>query len=714
MPLEKSTTLQAEHIQLLAHEFAEQKPPDSITQLEPIADFEELYTFTQTHPTPIEFSPHNPAWRLEAVAARTIEAVAIAAHEQLLDTGYTELARILLEHTEYLYTYSEGKPRPKLEAGSALALAGTLCASLPQATLWQLAGFGRVATPLTLISPKPTDSHLTLPLNTALSLANQRKLPILEGAVTAYNTVLAPNFIPINPYKLPLNAHDFFDTLNLDFPGMQAVKTALIADNISAAKSEYTAFRQTFLDAKIADKTFHLPKRSDTYTTAKNYLESLLHLSIHPTPALKATTEIGIAATLFPECRHSETLLLLALRRYHWINNAFFHTDGFHKDRTVSAQVEAITDFNRFLSFCGKHTAHVEFLKEAVEKQVKACIHLSQPDTQLPSCGASPNPNINLLEIRSIDNSSAHSNEIPYPDTTSHPLHETGWYVMRNNWTPDAQYLFLDTRPHGKTNAHNIISQLTLHAHAQELTTASIRLLDGKPVDESALHRRWIATPAFDWFEGWRALTPHAENSQTANIHHKRSLFYLKGEYFILHDLLLAQNTHTLEQVFSLNRQTSLHTSENTLTVWTQSPGKSTLFLGATATPELTLTLDADTATYRLNGESPLVLNTILFPMQPEANTHPTLTNLPVRTDADVLATGFTLQLHNTTDTFLISDDGLTEMSAADITFVGEYLYLRQAPTNPDVQFTMLNGRFLQVGSRVLVDLDEPRESYVH
>ena len=99
--------------------------------------------------------------------------------------------------------------------------------------------------------------------------------------------------------------------------------------------------------------------------------------------------------------------------------------------------------------------------------------------------------------------------------------------------------------------------------------------------------------------------------------------------------------------------------------------------------------------------------------MRPTVKTHPTLSGISVRTDADVLGTGFTIDLPNTTDTFLISDDGLAEMSAADIRFVGEYLFLRRRAADTGVQFVMLNGRFLQVGQDVLADLDVPRESYV-
>ena len=352
MLLEEWTTLRSEHIHIVAAELAKQNLP-AIEQLEPIADFEELYTFAEANPTPVAFSPQNPVWRLTSVAARIIEAVAVAAHESLLDVGYPELARILLEHAEYLYVYPDGEPRQRLEAGSALALAGCVCASLPESELWRLAGFGRVAAVLAEVAPTPTDSHLTLPLDVAFALADEQNLAILDGAITAYNTVLGRNLTPQNRYELPLSDRGFFGVLDLDYPGMETVKTAVLADDIPKAKSEYAAFRRTSLNVQIEDKTGHVLERSDTYPTAKTYLECLLRLSIHPTPAIRGTTEIGIAAHLFPEFRGREQLHRLALRRYQWIVDAFFHSDGFHKDRTLRSQVEALADIARFLSIYG-------------------------------------------------------------------------------------------------------------------------------------------------------------------------------------------------------------------------------------------------------------------------------------------------------------------------------------------------------------------------
>ena len=698
MLLEKWTTLQTKHIQLLAQELAKQQIP-LIAQFEPIADFEELLTFSETNPTPVEFTPQHPAWRLESVAARVIEGIAAAAHEPLTEFGYRELARILLEHAVYLYAYPDGEPRPRLEAGSALALVGSLCASLPQSELWRLAGFGRVSAVLGEVAPASTDSHLTLPIDVAFSLANERHLPILTPAIDTYNAVLKRNFTPQNQFDLPLSDSDFFDALNLDFPGLETVKAAVSTDDIPAAKTAYTRFRQQFLKdfvGGLSNPDASLLERSDTYTTAKTYLECLLRLSVHPTPAITATTEIGIAAHLFPEYRGNEQLRKLALQRYQWIIDAFFHADGFHKDRTLRAQAEAIADFTRFLRF--QSDDQTEKLRMLLEKLVATCIHLSQPDCSFPPLGPLPAPNFDAVELCAIADSSFKS-----PDTTSHALPKTGCYVMRDNWKSDGQYLFFDAQPNGQPNDANT-SSLALYAHGRQLTIGAVSVLGTTSTISDVLDTQWITTPAFDFVEKWR---------QAAAVHHKRAIFYLKGEYFILHDLVLGAEAQTLEQTFYLGSGIDAHIDADAGHAWTEDARHSNLFIAATDnTTDLTVALDGDSVIYLCNSEPPTVLNTLLFPMRPGVKTHPTISDIEVRTDADVLGTGFTLELPNTTDTFLISDDGLAEMSTEDIQFVGEYLFLRRDASG-SIQFIMLNGRFLKVGPKVLADLAEPRESYV-
>ena len=700
MLLEEYTTIRTEHIQRLAQALAK-RTLSTIAQLEPIADFEELFTFSETSPTPIEFTPQHPAWRLESVASRIIEGAAIAAHEPLTELGYQELARILLEHGAYLYAYPDGELRPRLEAGSALALVGSLAAPLPQSEFWRLAGFGRISAVLAEVAPAPTDSHLTLPIDIAFSLANEQNLPILASTITTYNAVLKRDFTPQNPYNLPLSDNNFFDTLNLNFPGMEAVKAAVLADDIPAAKTAYTAFRREFLDAQIAHKTTPLLERSDTYTTAKTYLECLLRLSIHPTPAITATTEIGIAAHLLPEFRGSEQLRRLALRRYKWVADAFFDADGFHKDRTLRAQVEAIADFTRFLRF--QPDTQTEELRTLLEKLTATCIHLSKPDGSFPPLGPLPAPNFDAVELCTIVDGSFQREDFPYPDTTSHALPRTGCYVMRDSWETDAQYLFFDAHPSEKpTNTET--STLVLYAHGRQLTTGSVRVLDTTPSAPDPLDTQWITTSMADFVEKW---------DKTTEVQHKRAIFYLKGEYFILHDLVLGEETQILEQTFHLDNGIDAHINTDAGHVRAQDPRRSNLFIGVPGAKNLSVVLDGDSVIYRSRRKSPAVLNTLLFPMKPGVKSYPTISDISVSVDADVLGTGFTLQLGDTTDTFLISDDGLAEMSAADIRFVGEYLFLRRDASGAGRQFVMLNGRFLQVGPNVLADLDEPCESYM-
>ena len=703
MLLEKWTTIRPEHIQLLAQELAKQSA-SIIAQLEPIADCEELLTFSAANPTPVEFMPQHPAWRLESVAARVIEGVAVAAHEPLTEFGYRELARILLEHAVYLHVYPDGDPRPKLAAGSALALTGSVCASLPQSELWRLAGFGRISAVLAEVAPAPNDSHLILPIDIAFSLANERNLPILGAAIDTYNTVLKRDFTSRNRFDLPLSDSDFFDALDLDFPGMEAVKTAVCADDMYTAKTAYVDFRKDFLDSQ-REKTsaFLFLEKSDTYTTAKTYLESLLQLSIFPTPAIIATTEIGIATHLLPECRGSEQLHKFVLQRFKWIADTFFHPDGFHKERTLLAQTEAAADFARFLWFQSDvQDEQTKELRATLERLVAVCIHLSKPDRSFPPLGPLLLPDFDVLQLCTITESS-----FKYPDTTSHALPETGLYVMRDNWEPDAQYLFFNAHLSGESNDPDT-SQLSLYAHGQQLMTGSYRVLETTTWVSDIFNTQWITTPAFDWLEKWY---------QATDLYHKRAIFYLKGEYFILHDLVLSDDAlslevETLEQIFRLDQNVDIYMNTGVGHAWTQTAQETNLFIGTLGMVPPIIELAEEGIVYRYISKSPSIVNTLLLPMKPGIKARPTTSIIPVTTDDGALATGFTLVFPNRTDTFLISDDGLAEMSAEDIRFVGEYLFLRRGVSG-DVRFILLNGQYLQVDSEILADLAEPRESYV-
>ena len=587
-----------------------------------------------------------------------------------------------------------------------------------------MAGFGRIATNLAEVSSTPPDSHVLQPIEAAFQLANTLNLPILNSAIECYNTILNYDFTQPKSIKFPLSDNEFFEYLNVEFEGLENVKSSYLQGDLTAAKSEYTKFRLDFIES--FELTSDIEKTNDFFSV-KQYLDCLLKLSIYPTPVISATTEIGIAALIFPEFRISQQVLRLAYRRYKWIIEAFFYPDGFHKDLVGRSQAEAMSDFSRFLHIYEKTRQHtysecISEMKKSLAQQTKACIYLSQPDLSFPPfVTGNETDKLDFIEKDDVGNVILKDSE---HKVFSHALPYAGYYVMRDSWESDAQYLCFDSGPLGKLGYEDKLS-FVLSAYRQQLITHDLDnsngdqehrtsksfnclLIDGKgqmcgQTLESVIipdpDVRWIATSAYDFVEGWY---------KTSDYHHKRSIFYVKGEYFILHDTVLGEGEHSLEQIFNLNTS---YISQRAGQVWTQGTGQSNIFIGAVDVKGLTVHIDRNKLIFHIRPELPSVLNVVLFPLKPNVE-QPIVSSVPVKSDADVLATGFTVKSNGIADTFLISDDGYAEMSTSDtersIEFKGEYLYLR------DDRFVMLNGKYLKVGTKVLADLDEPREHFIY
>ena len=235
---------------------------------------------------------------------------------------------------------------------------------------------------------------------------------------------------------------------------------------------------------------------------------------------------------------------------------------------------------------------------------MEVCIHLRQPDGSFPPLGPLPAPNFDAVELCTIVDSDFQREDLPSTDPTSHALPETGCYVMRDSWEPDAQYLFFDAHPSGKPNNTNT-STFVLYAHGRHLTSGAVRVPEMPLSASDRIDTQWITTPAFDCVEKWH---------QTTTVHHKRAIFYRKGEYFILHDLVLGDAAHILEQVFHLGRGEASHIGTDTGSTWTQDARRSNLFIGAVETTDLSVTVDdgqlyLSTASGIANGNEHIVIS---------------------------------------------------------------------------------------------------------
>ncbi len=710
MSLSDYTAISSEQVALLASTLAKRDMP-VINQFEPVADFEELFTFSQEHSTPIVYNENHPPWRLESVATRTIEAIALAAHEPLNEFGWDSLAQILIEHAEFLYAFpEEHTARERLTAGTALALVGCVCSTIPQSELWRLAGFGRIALTLNEALPAPLDTHITQPLNGVFSLANAMNLPILDTAIECYCSVLNCNFTSKNALKFPLSDEDFIQYLNLDHQGLQSVKSAVTAGESGLAKVNYTEYRKRYVRSFGELSDLH---KADSFKTGKSYLDCLLRLMIYPSPSIYGTTEIAIATLLLPELRIIEQLRRMASRRYKWIADSYFYPDGFHKDRSIRSQIDAISDFSRFLRTYDTVKSEFQFtcieeMETLLNRQMEACIFLRQPNLSFPPIDANAHSDLNVIkDFNSIDRRL---------ENPSYPLPYTRYYVMRDSWKSDAQYLFFDGGTKEKlsfvlyANGRQLITHehKRKNAHSTANTPYNVILIDGnRESQESEIipdpDARWISTSAFDYVEGWY---------KTSDYQHKRSIFYIKSEYYILHDLILGDGEHQIQQIFHLDTNllqgTRPHIVSTTGQVLTQEPGQGNLFISSVDATNVRLQFNDGQLTYQKVCELPVKMNVVLFPIKTDVDQPSSVHTLLVETDDDVLASGFTVKSDYGTDIFLISDDGYACMSTAvgekKIEFRGEYLFLRGDG------FVMLNGQYLKVGSEVLVALDELRE----
>ncbi|HYG08720.1 MAG TPA: alginate lyase family protein, partial [Pyrinomonadaceae bacterium] len=172
-----------------------------------------------------------------------------------------------------------------------------------------------------------------------------------------------------------------------------------------------------------------------------------------------------------------------------------------------------------------------------------------------------------------------------------------GYYVMRDGWTADSNYLLLDCGPHGSLNgahAHaDALAVLALAARGRHLLidsgtytyTGSSALRDhfrataahntltvdgeSSSVPESAFRwrqaaraacRLWLSQTRFDLFEGEH--DGYARLGSPAK--HIRSVLFVKGDYWIMRDRVETSGTHDYELNFHFDARSgaSIETRE--------------------------------------------------------------------------------------------------------------------------------------------------------
>lgn len=751
MGLTDYSTITAEQVRVLAGELARGGTP-VIDRFEPVADFEELSTFAAENPTPVFSGDRDPVWRVESVAARLVEAFTIASHERLSGEDWEVLAGIIVDHAEYLYTFHHSpQKRHRMTGGAALALAGCCCRRMPQAAAWRLAGFTRIAEAAESTSP----SYLVELVDAAFEIAAALHLPILEEGIEVYNTGLNRDFRWEKLERLRLSDAEFFDGLDLERAGLEGVKAELAIGNLEGSKSAYEVFlcrRGRDSELYRASEDWDESAGTQSASIAKSRLERARCLSTQTGlsvddvtgRAVAETSDIGVAAALYPEWRDSEQLLALALRRCSWILHTRFFPDGCHVLGSTRSQYDVFIQLWRFYHL-GK-LGGVQFSPDfdaQMERILEAFTYLSQPDYCLPASDDGDRSEASAAEACSLGIEIFDRDDLRYvasegkegepPKDTSHAFPYAGYYVMRDCWRPEAQYLLFDAgnvgaggRPLGDKLSFLLYAygrRLIVDAgmgiagaegYSRYSRAHNSIVIDGKrqrsgPTAEAAHvpdpDTRWISTPSFDFAEGWYKEGYGDDDDAALDLVHKRSIFYVRGEYFILHDLVLGEGEHRVEQVFHM-APGNVERLEGGI-VRTAEAHSGNLVIAPADAEGLEVTLGSGECSscklvYAMDRLLPTAMNLVLFPTSPYAEVSPEIRLMEVAADADVLATGFSVAHGGFTDLVLISDDGFAEMRTSELEFRGEYAVLRLDGEGRPLWWRLVHGEFLSWRGEVL------------
>ena len=175
----------------------------------------------------------------------------------------------------------------------------------------------------------------------------------------------------------------------------------------------------------------------------------------------------------------------------------------------------------------------------------------------------------------------------------SNPYYLSGYYAMRDGWDENAQYLSMDAGPFGTNHQHGDKLSITLSADSAAFivdpgtslyTSAepgprydlrygflhNVLTVDG--IDPNTgwdrhyafdvLENRWVTNPVYDFLEG-----TYEFRNNLLDAMWRRSVFYVKGEYWIVLDVVYGEGDHRVESNLQFMVGTDVVVNENRATV---------------------------------------------------------------------------------------------------------------------------------------------------
>ncbi len=463
---------------------------------------------------------------------------------------------------------------------------------------------------------------------------------------------------------------------------------------------------------------------------------------------------LATAALFSPELRQAEAYFRVAMRRLRWINSFAFYDDGQQFELCYAAHSFATLAMSGVVETARvRGVALSQDFLDVFEKANEVYLYAAMPDYSLPTFSDSYSFSVDVSGFLSATANRLNRQDFLWfstrgamgtePEYCSYAWPSAGYYLMRDKWGEDGQYLHFDGAPWGANHQHEDKLNFCLYANGRQLIAdpgiyaysatelthyfKSTRAHNTILIDGCGQARRffpetkldqigrneWVSAEHFDfvsseYLEGF-VRNPFGENVSADEIDNslsqRRAIFYVKSEYWILCDLIQGDDDalHTLEQLFHIAplytpQAETLYTAGQIKVVdnavvtadaglgniailsLTDSPAKISLHKGE---------LQPAAGWWGIAGEYPVWMADIK-----------TETRLPARMDAvlyplapdqqeyptveRLLADAHTSALHVTgcglDDTFILCEEGAGPVTVGDIAFAGRALLVRRQP----------------------------------